>query len=65
MDGGFNKIRVLIADDVEETRINLEKLLHLEEDIAVVGHARCGKKQWKRPASFCRMWCSWTLICPG
>lgn len=41
---GNKKIRVLIVDDVEETRNNIERFLLLEDDIEVVGHAGSGEE---------------------
>ena len=38
------KIRVLIVDDVSETRENVKKLLQFENDAEVVGIARTGKE---------------------
>lgn len=38
------KIRVLIVDDVTETRENVKKLLQFESDVEVVGIARTGKE---------------------
>lgn len=38
------KIRVLIVDDVSETRENVRKLLQFESDVEVVGVARTGKE---------------------
>lgn len=38
------KVRVLIVDDVSETRENVRKLLQFEADIEVVGAARTGKE---------------------
>ncbi|HLE29276.1 MAG TPA: response regulator [Anaerolineales bacterium] len=38
------KIRVLIVDDIAETRENIRKLLQFEPDIDVVGMARTGKE---------------------
>jgi len=38
------KIRVLIVDDVAETRENVKKLLQFESDVDVVGIARTGKE---------------------
>jgi len=38
------KIRVLIVDDVSETRENVKKLLQFEADVEVVGIARTGKE---------------------
>src|SRR5689334_23531333 len=39
---GSNKVRVLIVDDMAETRENMRKLLQFEPDIEVVGMARNG-----------------------
>jgi len=39
-----DKVRVLIVDDIAETRENLRKLLQFEQDIEVVGAARSGKE---------------------
>ena len=38
------KIRVLVVDDISETRENIRKLLQFEADIEVVGAARSGKE---------------------
>ncbi len=38
------KIRVLIVDDIAETRENIKKLLQFEGDVEVVGSARSGKE---------------------
>jgi len=38
------KIRVLIVDDVAETRENIRKLLQFENDVEVVGAARTGRE---------------------
>lgn len=38
------KIRVLVVDDVAETRENIRKLLQFESDVEVVGAARSGKE---------------------
>jgi len=38
------KIRVLIVDDIAETRENLKKLLYFETDIEVVAAATCGEE---------------------
>src|SRR5512134_2355233 len=38
------KIRVMIVDDVSETRENVRKLLQFESDVDVVGAARAGKE---------------------
>lgn len=39
-----DKVRVLIVDDVAETRENVKKLLQFEADVEVVGVARTGKE---------------------
>lgn len=39
-----DKIRVLIVDDIAETRENIRKLLQFENDVEVVGAARTGKE---------------------
>ena len=39
-----DKIRVLVVDDVSETRENVKKLLQFESDVEVVGIARTGKE---------------------
>ncbi|OGO26365.1 MAG: hypothetical protein A2W33_01920 [Chloroflexi bacterium RBG_16_52_11] len=39
-----DKIRVLIVDDIAETRENVRKLLQFEADVEVVGTARSGKE---------------------
>jgi pilus assembly protein CpaE len=39
-----DKIRVMIVDDVSETRENVRKLLQFETDVDVVGLARTGKE---------------------
>lgn len=41
---GGDKIRVLIVDDIAETRENVSKLLQFESDIEVVGTARTGRE---------------------
>lgn len=38
------KIRVLVVDDIAETRENIRKLLQFESDIEVVGAAKTGKE---------------------
>ncbi len=38
------KIRVVIVDDIAETRENIRKLLQFEKDVEVVGTARTGKE---------------------
>ncbi len=39
-----DKIRVMIVDDVSETRENVRKLLQFESDVDVIGVARTGKE---------------------
>jgi pilus assembly protein CpaE len=39
-----NNIRVLIVDDIAETRENIKKLLQFEADVEVVGGARSGQE---------------------
>jgi len=39
-----DKIRILVVDDIAETRENVRKLLQFEADIDVVGTARSGKE---------------------
>ncbi len=41
---GSAKIRVIIVDDIAETRENIRKLLQFENDIEVVGIGRTGKE---------------------
>lgn len=43
MPGG-DKIRVLIVDDIAETRENIRKLLQFENDVEVVGVGRTGRE---------------------
>lgn len=43
MAGDADKIRVLIVDDIAETRENIRKLLQFENDVEVVGAASTGK----------------------
>ncbi|RIK30084.1 MAG: histidine kinase [Chloroflexi bacterium] len=38
------KIRVLIVDDIQETRENLKKLLYFEDDIEIIGAASNGRE---------------------
>src|SRR5262245_43794334 len=38
------RIRIIIVDDIAETRDNLEKLLFFEKDIEVVGKASSGRE---------------------
>ena len=38
------KIRVVIVDDISETRENIRKLLQFEPDVEVVGVARTGRE---------------------
>ncbi len=42
--GATDKIRVLIVDDIAETRENIRKLLQFEADVEVAGVARTGKE---------------------
>lgn len=42
--GSGDKIRVLIVDDIAETRENIRKLLQFENDVEVVGAARTGRE---------------------
>ncbi len=44
MSSGGKKIRVLIVDDIPETRENLRKLLYFENDIDVVAAAASGEE---------------------
>lgn len=44
MTAGTDKIRVLIVDDIPETRENVRKLLAFEADIEVVGVAATGRE---------------------
>src|SRR4030067_277480 len=39
-----DKIRVIIVDDIAETRENIRKLLQFENDVDVVGVARTGRE---------------------
>lgn len=41
---GNRKIRVLIVDDIPETRDNLKKLLYFEDDIEIIGAAANGRE---------------------
>jgi pilus assembly protein CpaE len=43
MEGDEQKFRVLIVDDVAETRENMRKLLQFESDLEVVGAANSGR----------------------
>jgi pilus assembly protein CpaE len=43
MAGSENKVRVLIVDDIPETRENIRKLLQFEKDLEVVGAANSGR----------------------
>lgn len=40
----LDKIRVLIVDDIAETRENVRKLLQFESDVDVIGSARTGRE---------------------
>jgi pilus assembly protein CpaE len=44
LDSAEESIRVLIVDDIAETRENIRKLLQFEPDISVVGAARSGEE---------------------
>jgi pilus assembly protein CpaE len=44
----MDKIKVLIVDDIAETRENINRLLKLEEDIQVVGEAANGEQAIKK-----------------
>ena len=44
MMSSTEKIRVVIVDDIAETRENIRKLLQFEKDVEVVGAARTGKE---------------------
>ncbi len=44
MTSPSEKIRVVIVDDIAETRENIRKLLQFEKDVEVVGAARTGKE---------------------
>lgn len=39
-----DKIRVMIVDDIAETRENLRKLLQFEKDVEIIGMARSGRE---------------------
>lgn len=41
---GSEKIKVIIVDDIAETRENIRKLLQFENDVDVIGVARTGKE---------------------
>jgi pilus assembly protein CpaE len=42
--GSADRIRVVIVDDIAETRENIRKLLQFENDVEVVGTARTGRE---------------------
>jgi pilus assembly protein CpaE len=44
MSSGEDRIRVLIVDDIPETRENLKKMLYFESDMEVVGTASTGEE---------------------
>jgi len=44
MSAGEDRIRVLIVDDIAETRENLKKMLYFESDMEVVGTASSGEE---------------------
>jgi pilus assembly protein CpaE len=52
-----DKIRVLIVDDIAETRENIRKLLQFESDVEVVGAARSGKEGIQLAQSWIPMSC--------
>jgi pilus assembly protein CpaE len=41
---GTDKVRVVIVDDIAETRENIRRLLQFEADVEVIGAARTGKE---------------------
>lgn len=45
------KIRVLIVDDIPETRDNLKKLLYFEDDIEIIGSASNGREGVEQAAA--------------
>ncbi len=45
------KIRVLIVDDIQETRDNLKKLLYFEDDIEIIGAASNGREGVEQAAA--------------
>jgi pilus assembly protein CpaE len=44
MPGGEDKVKVIIVDDVAETRENIRKLLQFEKDLEVIGAANSGRQ---------------------
>jgi pilus assembly protein CpaE len=50
---GSEKIRVLIVDDIAETRENIRKLLQFEPDVEVVGTARTGREGIDQARELC------------
>ena len=50
-----DKIRVLIVDDIAETRENIRKLLQFETDVDVAGTAAAGKEGVKLALELIRM----------
>jgi len=44
MPAGDDKIRVLIVDDIADTRENIRKLLQFEKDMDVIGGAGTGRQ---------------------
>jgi pilus assembly protein CpaE len=48
---GPRKIRVLVVDDVSETRDNLKKLLYFEDDIEVIGTGSSGREGVEQAAT--------------
>ena len=47
------KIRVLIVDDIPETRDNLKKLLYFEDDIEIIGSASEWARRRRASAASC------------
>ena len=58
------KIRVLIVDDIAETRENIRRMLQFDSAIEVVGTARTGREAIEQAQqSISPMSSSWTSIC--
>ena len=38
------KIRIIVVDDIEQTRTDIKRLLYFEEDLEVVGEAANGRE---------------------
>jgi len=58
-----DKIRVVIVDDIAETRENIRKLLQFEKDVEVVGAARTGREGIEVPVRPNQTWSLWILTC--